>query len=334
MFNPKSKKMKKLFTLVSALGLSAFTFAQTPLFNTAQLVTHPGAGAGGANVSALQQTVGLSSFGSGNQQNLNNWVAEKFTVTGAGWIVDSLVTYGYQTSSGLSSTFTGLYAFISADSSGLPDYTPTIGNRTTSSLGSTNGFSGIYRALESSLTDVARPLMRMKSTINGTLTAGTYWAVWAATGSGASGPWCPPRTILNTATTGNAMQFLGSSSSWTAVVSGTASATQGMPVTIYGKFVSGVNEAAVSANNISISPSPMVSSANVNITLAENSGISESDLSFVMMDVTGKEVMNNSNITSNSFAIERGDLAAGTYLYKLVNKSNGNTVNSGKLVIQ
>lgn len=328
--------MKKLFTLVSALGLSMFTFAQTPLVNNAQLVTHPGAGAGGMNASATQTALGMSLYGSGQQNASNNWIAEKFTVTGAGWIVDSLIGYGYQTGSTTVSTFTAFYAFISADSSGFPKYTPTIGNRTTSSLiGST--FSGIYRTPSDAagdLTNTQRPIMKLKSSVSGTLTPGVYWAVWNAGGTLASGPWCPPRTILNTTTTGNAMQFLGTSSTWTAVTSGSMAATQGMPYIIYGKFVSGVNEAAVSANNISISPSPMVSSANVNITLAENSGMNLSDLSFVMMDVTGKEVMNNSNITSNSFTIQRGDLAAGTYLYKLVNKSSGNAVNSGKLVIQ
>lgn len=325
--------MKKLFTLISALSITTISMAQ-PLVNKSQLVNYPGGGFGGADASATQTVIGHTLYGSGNQNSLNNWMAEQIIVPASGWTVDSLIVYGYQTGSSTVSTFTGLYAFISADSSGLPSYTPVIGNRTTSSMiGGT--FSNIYRAPDESptgLTNTQRPIMKLKSNISGNLTAGTYWVVWSTTGSLSSGPWCPPVTILNQTSTGNAMQFLGTSSTWTTMVSG--GFNQGAPFILHGKITTSVKEAMASASEISIAPSPFVNNANVNISLAENSGVSLSDLAFEMYDVTGKLVIQNNNINNNTFTIERGDLSAGTYTYKVFTKSNGAALKTGKGSIQ
>lgn len=223
---------------------------------------------------------------------------------------------------------------FSADSSGLPSYTPVIGNRTTSSLSGAT-FSNIYRTPNddaASLLNTQRPIMKLKSNINGNLTAGFYWIVWSTSGTLSSGPWCPPVTILNQTTTGNAMQFIGSTSTWTNMVSGTFN--QGAPYILHGKVTTSVKEAMASASEISIAPSPFVNSANVNISLAENSGVSLSDLGFEMYDVTGKLVMQNNNINNNTFTIERGDLSAGTYTYKVFTKSNGAALKTGKVSIQ
>lgn len=325
--------MKKLFTLISALSITAISMAQ-PLVNQSQLVNFPGGGAGGANASATQTVIGHTLYGSGNQTSANNWMAEKIIVPASGWTVDSLIVYGYQTGSTTVSTFTALNAFISADSSNFPGYTPVLGSRTVSSLIGTN-WSGIYRTPSddaASLLNTQRPIMRLKSSISGNLTAGTYWIVWNTAGTGASGPWCPPVTILNQTSTGNAMQFLGTSSTWTTMVSGTF--TQGAPFILHGKITTSVKEAMASASEISIAPSPFVNNANVNISLAENSGVSLSDLGFEMYDVTGKLVMQNNNINNNTFVIERGDLSAGTYTYKVFTKSNGAALKTGKVSIQ
>jgi len=325
--------MKKLFTLISALSLTAISVAQ-PLVNQSQLINFPGGGSGGANASATQTVIGHTLYGSGNQTSANNWMAEKIVVPASGWTVDSLIVYGYQTGSTTVSTFTALNAFISADSSNFPGYTPVLGSRTVSSLIGTN-WSGIYRTPNddaASLMNTQRPIMRLKSSISGNLTAGTYWIVWNTAGTGASGPWCPPVTILNQATTGNALQFLGTSSTWTTMVSG--GFNQGAPFILHGKITTSVKETVAAANEISIAPSPFVSSANVNITLAENAGVSLSDLSFEMYDVTCKMVMQNSNINNSTFTIERGDLSAGTYTYKVINNSNGVALKTGKVAIQ
>lgn len=324
--------MKKIYTLISALGVSAL-MAQSPLVNQAQLITHTGVGAGGADISATQtSTLGMTLYGSSQASGTNYWIAEKIVVPSSGWTIDSLVTYGYQTNSTTVSTFTASHCFISADSSSMPSYSPVIGSRTVNSMNYTK-FSNIYRTpgdLSTDYTNVARPIMILKHNLTGNLPAGTYWVVWNAAGTLASGPWNPPVTILGTASTGNAMQY--TPTGWTAVVDGAN--TQGMPFKLYGKITLAVKESDVTVSNVSIVPSPMTTNATVNITLAENSSVTLGDLNFVMYDVTGKEVLKNTNINSSSFTIERGDLSAGTYMYKVTNKSNGNSLQSGKLIIQ
>jgi len=337
MFNINPIQMKKLFTLISAITFTA-AVAQTPLMDRAQLITHPTGGAGGLAASATETAIGMTLYGAGMQNGAttNNWVCESITVPAGGWIIDSLIAYGYQTGSPITSSFTGLFAIICADSSGFPQAgTPILGSKTVSSLVG-NTFSGIYRTPDDSptgLLNTQRPIMKLKSNISGNLlTAGTYWIMWNATGSLASGPWCPPRTIKNTAVTGAALQYLGTSMTYTNLLSG--GNNQGAPYKLYGKLATSVNETEISVNEVSIAPSPMVSSASVNIKLAANSDITLKDLSFVMYDVTGKAVLNNSNINNSTFSIERGDLSAGTYLYSVINKSNGNSLKTGKLIIQ
>lgn len=334
MFNQKPIQMKKLFTFISVLGLSA-AFAQTPLVNQSALITHPGMGAGGADVSATQtSTLMMTLYGSSQNYSVAGtyWIAEKIVVPASGWTLDSLITYGYQTGSTTVSTMTASRCYVSADSSNMPSFTPVLGSKTTNAMISTN-FSNIYRAPGDLMTDLGntqRPIMRIKSGLTGNLAAGTYWVCWSVSGTLASGPWNPPVTIKNVSVTGNAMQK--SPTGWAAVVDGTN--TQGMPFKLYGKITLAVKESDVTVNEISIHPSPMVSNASVNITLAENASITLGDLSFVMYDVTGKVVLNNTNINNSTFSIERGDLSAGTYLYKVINKNNGNSLKSGKLIIQ
>lgn len=103
--------MKKLFTLISALSITAISMAQS-LVSQSQLVNFPGGGFGGADASATQTLISHTLYGSGNQNSVNNWMAEKISVPSSGWTVDSLIVYGYQTGSTTVSTFTALYAFI------------------------------------------------------------------------------------------------------------------------------------------------------------------------------------------------------------------------------
>ena len=331
--------MRKIFTLISALSFYGLTVAQTALVNQSGLITHPGLGAGGADVSATQtSTLGMTLYGSSMNYSVAGtyWIAEKITVPASGWFLDSLITYGYQTGSTTVNTITGLRVYVSADSSNMPSHTPVLGSKTTNALiGST--FSNIYRApgdLSTDLPNTQRPIMKIKGAITGNLPAGTYWIAWSASGSLASGPWCPPVTIKNNPITGNAMQK--TATGWVAVVDGTITPTrtQGMPFRLYGNIPMTVKESDVTVNDVTIFPSPMTANASVTIKLAENSSIALSDINFIMYDVTGKEVLKNTNINTNNFTIERGDLSAGTYLYSVVNKRNGNALKSGKLVIQ
>lgn len=325
--------MKKIFTLFSASAFALAMNAQAPLVDQAQLITHPGGGSGGANVSATQTTtLGATLFGVGQQNASNNWIAERITVPASGWSLDSLITYGYQTGSTTTSTFTGIYCFVSADSSNFPSMIPVLGSKTTNAMTYTT-WTGIYRSSGDDATGLAntqRPIMKMRSTLTGVLNPGNYWVVWSATGSLTSGPWNPPVTVLGNLSTGMAHQFLGSSSVWDTIVDG--SATLGMPFKLYGTIPTSVKE-VVQVTAVNVMPNPVVGTSVITIELGKDANISMNDIAVKVYDQLGKEVRSYTNVSS-SLEFEKGELNAGSYMYRVVNKNNNRALKSGNIVIQ
>jgi hypothetical protein len=156
------------------------------LWDNGTIINSPGTGAGGADESVIP--AGGSSYGFGMNQGAGYSVADDFTV-GTNWTVNSITFQGYQTNSGNTSTFTGLYFRIY---NGDPSAGGTVvfGDLTTNRMTSTN-FSGIYR-VNAPGEGTARPVMNIVCDgLNISLAPGTYWIEWAATGSLASGPWIP-----------------------------------------------------------------------------------------------------------------------------------------------
>ena len=153
------------------------------------------AGAGGANASALQTALGLTTYGFGNQASAGNRVADDFTVTGGGWLINTITFFGYQTFSGTTSTFTSVNLRIWDGPPNDPASMVVFGDTTTNRLVSST-WSNIYRVLDTALTNTDRPVMANVVAINTFLPAGTYWVDWQAGGSLTSGPWAPPVSIL------------------------------------------------------------------------------------------------------------------------------------------
>jgi len=203
------------------------------LFDNGPLVTHPGGGFGGADASALQNTM-LNVYGFNQNAAANYRIADDFVVSGGAWTIDSIAFFGYQTGSTTTSTFTSVRLEIW---NGRPDSVGSsvvFGDLTTNRMISTR-FSNIYRVLITDLTATNRPIMRNVASVGTTLQPGTYWLVWNATGSLTSGPWQPPVTILGTYTTGNAMQYTGTA--WQAIrdsIAPNPGNPQGVPFLIYG----------------------------------------------------------------------------------------------------
>lgn len=208
------------------------------LFDNGPLVNNPGAGVGGADESVLQNTsLGLNTLGAGHQQNLGNFVADDFEVpAGATWNIDELRFFAYQTGgTAAASTITGYYVQIWDGDPSLPGSSVLAGDLTTNVLTS-SAFSNIYRVTETS-TGVAadRPIYESVVTLAApaSLTAGTYWVQWGATGSLASGPWAPPITITGQTVTGNALQL--TATGWVPLNdTGTGTPRQGVPFQLYG----------------------------------------------------------------------------------------------------
>jgi hypothetical protein len=203
------------------------------LYDNGPLVTNPGAGAGGKDASALQTSVGNTSYGSNVSASNSFRAADDFTVPAGGWTVDKVTLFTYQTGSTTTSTITGANLRIWNGVPGAAGSTVVFGDTTTNRMAST-AFSNIYRVLDTGLTDSNRPIMAVVVTVGTTLPAGTYWLDWQLSGSLASGPWAPPVTIVGaTGKPGaNAMQYDGTT--WAAVTDGGSLAAQDFPFLIEG----------------------------------------------------------------------------------------------------
>ncbi len=202
------------------------------LYDNGPLVTHPGGGFGGADASALQTALTMTLFGFGHQITANNRMADDFTIAGpAPWTIDTITFYAYQTGSTTTSTFTDVRVQIWDGPPGVGGSAVVFGDLVTNRLASST-FSNAYRVLDTSLLDSNRPIMANVVTIGTTLPPGTYWLDWFAGGTLASGPWAPPVSILGQTTTGNSLQFLGTTSTWGPALDGAF--PQGLPFVIEG----------------------------------------------------------------------------------------------------
>jgi hypothetical protein len=128
-------------------------------------------------------------------------LADYFTVpTGASWSFDTVILFGYQIGSSVSSPFTAAYLRIYKDGSpgigGIPVWGDTVTN-----ILATTGFTGIYRvdtdASSGSLTSTDRPIMYLKLYLSPApqLSAGTYWLQWSVSASGSGYGNCPPKVL-------------------------------------------------------------------------------------------------------------------------------------------
>jgi len=204
------------------------------LFNQAYMVTHPGAGYNGADVSALYG--GQGTYGPNANADSKFWIADDFTL-GSAAQVREIEFYAYQTNSSTTSTFTGCYVNI-YDTEPLDSTATPVWTSDTISCMTSTSWTGIYRTTGSALTDTARPIMRIVAGINTTLPAGNYWVAVCFSGSLASGPWAAPVAILGQVSTGNAIQYLPGEGAWGPWQDGTSYEQLGMPFIIRGEFVS------------------------------------------------------------------------------------------------
>jgi hypothetical protein len=206
------------------------------LWDNGPLVTHVAGGAGGADASALQSALGMSTYGFGHQYNVGNRIADDFTITNPpGWQIDTITFFAYQTGAPTEpSSITGVYYQIWNGPPNDPGSLVVFGDLTTNRLLHTS-WSNIYRVIDTNLLDTFRPIYADTASAGVVLPPGTYWIEWMTAGSDLySGPWVPPITILGQTTTGNALQY---TTAWAAVVDGGTLTPQGMPFIIQGTAI-------------------------------------------------------------------------------------------------
>ena len=196
-------------------------------------VTDPGAMANGADASWIKGS--QSTWG----PNVNNgggyMLADQFTLSAA-TTISEIEVYGYQTGSGTTSTFTGLYAQIY---NGAPNAggTAVWGNIADNIMTGTS-FTNCYRGSDGETTATTRPIMAVTASgLNIDLEAGTYWLVYSLTGSGSSGPWGAPHCEPGIGNTGNGMQY--TSSGWGNLMDSGSSTPYGCSMKLTGNGGSG-----------------------------------------------------------------------------------------------
>lgn len=200
------------------------------LYDNGPLVTNPGAGAGGADASAISP--GGSTFGFGAQIGANNRVADDFVIPGGQqWKVDSITFFTYQTGSTTTSTITS--ADMKLWSGAAPGGTSA--GSSTSIL--SNAFTNIFRVTSTTLTTNNRPIMAVEMDFGGLiLNAGQFWIDWQAAGSLASGPWAPPVSSASAFITGNAQQSIAGGA-FAAMIDAGASLQVALPFIVKGSIV-------------------------------------------------------------------------------------------------
>lgn len=205
------------------------------LFDNGPLVTDTGAGAGGADLSVVQnETLGLTVLGFAHSLDTEFQVADDFEVPPGGWRIDEMVFFAYQTGSTTASTITDYRVRIWDGPPADSGSSVVWGNLATNVLIDT-AWADMYRSAEAfEPTNTERPIMANTVSIGTVLPAGSYWLEWEAAGSLPSGPWAPPVTVVGQTTTGNALQSADDGATFVPLDDNGALAQQGLPFLIIG----------------------------------------------------------------------------------------------------
>lgn len=227
--------------VVSAASLIAASAFAVELYNNGPFVTHPGQGAGGADVSMASSNpnfagLNMRFLGGTNPPELFT-IADDFAVSdAAGWFVDQITMFGYETNANPPAwTVARLWIYDNA-----PDAGGTIIHSYTSN---TWQFSGVYRVFNGAgnLQNTQRPIYKILFNTTGLqLNQGTYWLALQVEG-GASG-WANmvmdinPNDANNPITrAGNARQY--TANGWVSAVVGSPGVNVEFPFIIEGSVV-------------------------------------------------------------------------------------------------
>ena len=230
--------MATAVTLGTVVSLPA---QATTLFSQTNIVTNPGAGFNGSDVSQASATV--DSGGAAVTSNVR--LAQSFTISDAGlWAIDTVSVMAYMTSTyGFppASPFTGISVNIWDNAPGLAG-SNILGSST--NLLSTN-WTGVYRTFNGVLNNAQRPVMNIAANFSGsglTLAPGTYWADYQLTGLSPTGGTTAFTPFLMTTSGGNPVTLTGNaglsnSGSWVTISQGTPAQGVSLPLTVTGQNV-------------------------------------------------------------------------------------------------
>jgi hypothetical protein len=223
--------MKTTIAIMSVLVAAGA--ASASVYSNGPFQTGTGDGFGGGNTSAIEQPA-FNTFGYTASTASSFAVADDFTVTdAAGWSLNSLTVYAYQTQGNPNpvSTFTDIRVSIFASNPNGTQNAPTYGDFSTNRLLST-AFTGVYRVTATTLTNGQRGIMSITADLSDIpdLAPGTYWVGWTLGGTSTSGPFAVP--VVPNPSGANAQQrnfgATPTNTNWATVNAGTATAAQDM----------------------------------------------------------------------------------------------------------
>lgn len=182
------------------------------------------------NLSIVENvTNGMDFYGFSVRYNNLYSLAENFVLYDS-FDISKIDVYAYQTGT-LPPSITAMYVQIY---NGDPSAGGSViwGDLSTNVLANVEDY-GVYRVLEDDQSNTDRKIQKVTANINNlTLSPGTYWVEYSLEGSGNSGPWTPPISVLGETITGDALQ--NTPSGWQAVIDGGVNEPQGLPIQIYG----------------------------------------------------------------------------------------------------
>ncbi|MBL8900795.1 MAG: hypothetical protein JNM84_24400 [Planctomycetes bacterium] len=242
-----SRRTRISRTLVGlGLLLCAASPAAAQIYDSGTVITAPGAGFLGADVSQLENIplLNLTVFGHNANQGAGFSITDDFTVCGT-WAFTDLEFFVYQTN-GVGPTIDGVYVRIW-------DLPPTDTNADTVWPAAGGAFSAnlwggsvdvlhAYRTTFAGVLATTREIHAIKVPAVGALPTGTYWIEVQFTGNTAlSGPWVPPISTLGCGKTGNAMQ--NNAGTYSNLLTGGTYGV-GLPFRVYGWVLGGSTASA------------------------------------------------------------------------------------------
>jgi hypothetical protein len=204
------------------------------LFDNGPIINSPGTGVGGVDESILQDvSLGMSTLGVGHFPGLNLRVSDEFIVSENNTIISTIQFFAYQTNE-TASTITAINLRIWDGPPGQTGSQVVFGDTTTNRLINTQ-YSNINRVVELD-SGVAnnRQIAVSEVLIDQLFNIGTYWLDWQSTGSGTSGPWVPPVSIVGATSTGNALQSSDDGLTFQPVVDSGTNTPLGLPFVVTG----------------------------------------------------------------------------------------------------
>ena len=312
----------KSVTLTFLLCIAAcfHAYAQTTYLIDTALVTD--AGYGGAPASCKANGMTYNSVGMDRSHSV--WAADAFTVPiGATWVFDTVILYGYQYGSSLSSPFTACNLQIYH---GTPGSGGTVvwGDTTTNVLVSTT-FTGIYKvdtfSTDNGLLSTKRPIMNLKLHLSPAphLSAGTYWLAYSATNATVGSSVSTPFKVLPGRINPPAQSArVFASGSWQYVIDN--GDTAGLNMIIKGSAslgVNSINEHEAETIYIQNAPNPFNNTTEIKYILPEEGHI-KLEVYNALGQVVSVLVDGNRSIGEHIITFHANDLPCGFYYCRLL----------------